>query len=146
MTLTMTHSDEVTNGSQKPGPTDVSAGVMTPHNKNLWSLYALLSRQGGLLVLCIMQCTESRVWKKTNWRMLRQTHPNSKRSPGTRRLNPRIHSVDNREQQSPGKVWQTFLPMWFTLISPKRLQFLERPSALMCIYWFSCLGLQAKPT
>ena len=26
----MTHSDEVTNGSQKPGPTDASAGLITP--------------------------------------------------------------------------------------------------------------------
>ena len=33
MTMTMTHSDEVTNGNQKPGPTDVSAGVMTPRKK-----------------------------------------------------------------------------------------------------------------
>ena len=46
MTMTMTHSDEVTNGSQKPSPTDVSAGVITPRKKNLLSLYAL---QGGLL-------------------------------------------------------------------------------------------------
>ena len=48
-----THSDEVTDGSQKPGSTDVSVGVIIPHKKNLLSLYALLSRQGGLLVLCI---------------------------------------------------------------------------------------------
>ena len=70
----MTHSDEVTNGSQNPGPTDVSAWIMTPHKKNLLSLYALPSRQGGLLVLCIKkQCTESRhVYRKnkTNKRML----------------------------------------------------------------------------
>ena len=64
MTMTMTHSDEVTNRSQKPGPTDMSAGVMTPHKGNLISLYALLSRQGRLLVLCLRQCTESRVKKK----------------------------------------------------------------------------------
>ena len=51
--MTMTHSDEVTNGSQKPGPTDVSAGVIAAQKKNLLSLYALLSKQGGLLVLCI---------------------------------------------------------------------------------------------
>ena len=34
----MTHSDEVINvinGSHKPGATDVTAGVMTPHKKNL---------------------------------------------------------------------------------------------------------------
>ena len=53
MTMTMTHSDEVTNGSQKPGRTDVSAGVMTPHEKKLLSLHAVLSRQGRLLVLYI---------------------------------------------------------------------------------------------
>ena len=64
VTVTMTHSDEVTNGSQKPGPSDESAGVMTPHRKNLSSLYALLSRQGRLLVLCMRQCAESRVEKK----------------------------------------------------------------------------------
>ena len=33
MTMTMTHSSEVANVSQKPGPTDMSAGVMTPHKK-----------------------------------------------------------------------------------------------------------------
>ena len=59
--MTMTHSDEVTNESQIPGPADVSAGVMTPHKKNLLSLNALLSRQGGLLVLVKKkQCAESR--------------------------------------------------------------------------------------
>ena len=56
LTMTMTHSDEVTNGSQKPGPTDVSAGVMTPHTKNRLSVNALLNKQGGLLVLCIIRC------------------------------------------------------------------------------------------
>ena len=60
----MTQSDEVTNGSQKPGPTDVSAGVVTPHKKNLIFLYALLNGRGRLLVLCSKQCTEARVRKK----------------------------------------------------------------------------------
>ena len=64
MTMSMTHSYEVTNVSQKPGPTDMSAGVMTPHRKNLISLYALLNRQGRLLVLCLRRCGESRVEKK----------------------------------------------------------------------------------
>ena len=41
MTMTMTHSDEVINGSQNPGPTDVTAGVMTPHKKNLRSVYVV---------------------------------------------------------------------------------------------------------
>ena len=36
-TLTMTHSDEVTNESQIPGPTYVSAGVMTPHKESVES-------------------------------------------------------------------------------------------------------------
>ena len=31
MTVTMTHSYEVTNVNQEPGPTDMSAGVMTPY-------------------------------------------------------------------------------------------------------------------
>ena len=39
MTTTMTHSYEVTNVSQKPGPMDMSAGVMTP--------------------LCLRQCVQS---------------------------------------------------------------------------------------
>ena len=55
--MTMTHSDEVANGSQKPGPADVSAGVMTPHKKNLLSLYTLLSKPRRLLVHCVKQCT-----------------------------------------------------------------------------------------
>ena len=63
-------SDEVPNGSQKPGPADVSAGVMTPHKKNLLNLYSLLGKQGRLLVHCIRQCAESWVEKKTNRRML----------------------------------------------------------------------------
>ena len=33
--MTMTHSDEVTNGSQKPGRTDVSAGVMTTQKESV---------------------------------------------------------------------------------------------------------------
>ena len=41
----MTHSSEVANVSQKPGPTDMSAGVMTPHKNNLKNLYALLNGQ-----------------------------------------------------------------------------------------------------
>ena len=52
VTMTMTHSCEDTNVSQKPGPTDMSAGVMTSHKKNLISLYALLNKQGRLVVLC----------------------------------------------------------------------------------------------
>ena len=47
-TLTMTHSDEVTNGSQKPGPTDVSGEVISAGKEDS-------------LVHCIKQCTESRV-------------------------------------------------------------------------------------
>ena len=68
MTMTMTHSDEVTNGSQIHGPADVSAGVMTPRKKNRLSLYALLSKQGGLLVLCIktVHRVASRAKKKQN--------------------------------------------------------------------------------
>ena len=62
--VTMTHSDEVTNGSQKPDPTDVSARVMTPHKKNLFGLYALLCRQRRLLVLCMRECAESCAEKK----------------------------------------------------------------------------------
>ena len=50
---------EVPNGSQNPGPTDVSAGVMTPHKKNLLSLYALPSRQRGPWCSELKQCTES---------------------------------------------------------------------------------------
>ena len=59
MTMTMTHSDEVTNGSQKPGSSDVSAGVMTLRKKNLLNLYALLGRQERLVARCIRQCSES---------------------------------------------------------------------------------------
>ena len=32
-TLTMTHSSQVANVNQKPGPADMSAGVMTPHKR-----------------------------------------------------------------------------------------------------------------
>ena len=46
MTMTMTHSSEVTNKCKKPGPTDISAGAMTPCKKNLFNLYALLRKQG----------------------------------------------------------------------------------------------------
>merc|ERR1719284_292956 len=63
MTMTMTHSSEVANVNQKPGPADMNAGVMTPHKKNLIYLYALLNGQGRLLVLCSRQCTESHVKK-----------------------------------------------------------------------------------
>ena len=66
---TMTHSDEVTNGSQKPGPRE----CWDPTQKNLLSLYALLSGQGGLFVLCNENSAQSRVTctrNKTNKRML----------------------------------------------------------------------------
>ena len=63
MTKTMTHLSEVANVNQKPGPADMSAGVITPHKKNLIYLYALLNGQGRLLVLCMRQCAESRVEK-----------------------------------------------------------------------------------
>ena len=62
--VTMTHSSEVSNVNQEPGPTEMRAGVMTPRKKNLICLYALLNGQGRLLVLCQRQCTESRVKKR----------------------------------------------------------------------------------
>ena len=49
--------------NQEPGPTDMSAGVMTPLQKNLIRLSALVNGQGRLSVLCSRQCTESRVKK-----------------------------------------------------------------------------------
>ena len=52
MTMIMTHSNEVSNVNQEPGPADMSAGVMTPHKKNLRRLYALLNGEGRLSVFC----------------------------------------------------------------------------------------------
>ena len=49
--------------NQKPGPTDMSSGVRTPHKKNLIYLYALGNGQGRLSVLCSRQSTKSRVKK-----------------------------------------------------------------------------------
>ena len=63
MTMTMTHSYEVSNMNQEPGPSDMSAGVMTPHKKNLIYLYVLLNGQGRNSALCSRQCAESRVKK-----------------------------------------------------------------------------------
>ena len=57
------NDNEVSNVNQEPGPTDMSAGVLTPHNKTLICLCALLNGQGRVLVLCSRQCTESRVKK-----------------------------------------------------------------------------------
>ena len=62
MTMTMTYSHEVSNVNQEPGPMDMSAGVMTPHRKNLMSV-RLAQRARETLVLCSRQCTESRVKK-----------------------------------------------------------------------------------
>ena len=62
MTMTMTYSHEVSNVNQELGPTDMSAGVMTPHRKNLMSV-RLVQRARETLVLCSRQCTESRVRK-----------------------------------------------------------------------------------
>ena len=59
MTMTMTHSFEVSNVHQEPGTTDMSAGVMTPHKKKLICLYAFLNGQGRLSALC------SRVYRVT---------------------------------------------------------------------------------
>ena len=59
----MTHSYEVSNVNQEPGAKNMSAGVMTPHKKNLTCLYASLNGKGRLSVLCSRQCTESRVKK-----------------------------------------------------------------------------------
>ena len=52
--MTMTHSTEVTNESQEPCTYGRECwGNVTTHKKNLLSLYTLLSKQRGLLVLCI---------------------------------------------------------------------------------------------
>ena len=59
MTMTMTQPDEVTNKCWKPGPTDMSPGVMTPCEKKQLNLCALLCRQGRLLEHCKRQCAES---------------------------------------------------------------------------------------
>ena len=42
LTMTMTHSCEVSNVNQEPGTRDMCDGVMIPHKKNLIGLYALL--------------------------------------------------------------------------------------------------------
>ena len=36
--MTMTHSDEVTKGGQKPGTTDMSVGVITPQKESVESV------------------------------------------------------------------------------------------------------------
>ena len=42
--MTMTHSSEVSNVKQEPGPTDMRARVMILHKNNRVCLYALLSK------------------------------------------------------------------------------------------------------
>ena len=49
----------LSNSSQRPGPTDFSAGVMTPCKNNLSNLCTLRCEQGGHLLHCGRQCTES---------------------------------------------------------------------------------------
>ena len=70
LTMTMTHSDEVTNGSRKPGPTDVGAGVTT-QKESLESvrLAQEARRTLGALYKTVHGVT-SREKKKTNRRML----------------------------------------------------------------------------
>ena len=51
-TMTMTHSDKVTNGGQKPRPTDTSVGVITPHKKTLLNLKTVRCQQGEPLLHC----------------------------------------------------------------------------------------------
>ena len=133
MTMTMTHSCEVPNVNQEPGPTDMSAGVMTPHKKNLICLYALLNGQGRLSVLCSRQWTASRVKKDqqafaaTNSIEFKMTSTHvlheKKWEAWTSSLNPRIQLT--RRIRSQGRVRQTLSSMWFELVSPSWLQFFD---------------------
>ena len=67
VTMTMKHSYEVSNVNQEPGRTDMSAGVMTPHKKNLICLNALLNGQGRLLVFLFSVVTkDQQVFAVTN--------------------------------------------------------------------------------
>ena len=113
--------------NQEPGPTDMSAGVMTRHKKNLLNLYALLCRQGRLLLLCMRQCAESCVEKKptgvTNSSEFKEvttlTHVSfwiRRCKTGTRLLNPRIQLTIGSEV-SVKSVADSYI-LWFTLISP----------------------------
>ena len=51
MTMTMTHSSEVANVNQNPGPTDMSDGVMTPR-KGACRPGWLLSPYTGVMLYC----------------------------------------------------------------------------------------------
>ena len=63
MTMTMTHSYEVSNVNQESGSTDLSADVMTPHKKNLICLYVSFNGLGRISVLCLRQSTASHMKK-----------------------------------------------------------------------------------
>ena len=114
--MTMTHSEEVSNGRQKPDSTDEVAGVMTLHNKNLLSLNALLSRQGGLSVLCIKQCTESRHVHRKNQQAYAVTNSSEFKEVTWNKTAESTDSV--KGARFWGKVWHTLYPIWFTLIRP----------------------------
>ena len=122
MAMTMTHSFEVTNVNQKPGPTDMSAGVMTP-----------LNGQRRLLVLCSRQSTESRV-KKDQQAFAVTNSIEFKKHVDTQvfqekmcNLNKAAKSTDSIDKGNKvsGKVLQTLSSIWFELTSPSTLQFFD---------------------
>ena len=92
----MTHSSEVTNGSQKPGSTDVSAGVMTPRKKSVEPVrLALQARKtlGALYETVRRVCVEKKPTGKCCDKFVSLTHVSSwikQCKTGTSLLNPLI--------------------------------------------------------
>ena len=123
----MTHSDEVTKKCQKPRPTDMSDGVMTPWKKNLLNLYALFRRQRRLLRRCKRRCAEScgymirqacavtysSQFKKRSVLTDTPEKQRSWRKSGSTRLqNPRILLRTQREVTGNGEADSGFLEVY----------------------------------
>ena len=117
--------NEVSIVNQEPGPTDVSAGVLTPHNKTLICLCALLTGQGRVLVLCSRLCTESRV--KKDQQAFAVTNSIEFKMTSTHMFQEKMGSLSKAAEstdsstkgtRSHGRVRQTLSSRWFEFISP----------------------------
>ena len=80
-------------------------------------MYDLLSKQGGLLVLCIKQCAESREKNKQNQQAYAVTNSSEFKEVTWNKTAESSDSVDNTERGF-GEMSGTLLPIWCTLITP----------------------------
>ena len=129
----MTHS-EVANVNRKPGPTDLSAGVMTPHEKESDMSVRLAQRARktlGTLFNTVYRVTREKkdhqTFAVTNSNEFKEvitlTHLCSSKEEHFNKAAESTESL-TREIRSQGRGRQTLSSRWFELIGPSQASML----------------------